>query len=104
LNSYKLPKDVDNWDLENGFYLTCKNNRMSEYISHLELYKMILNRPGEVAEFGVFKGSSLIQFLSFREYYENFETREIIGFDAFGDFPSNVDLNSPSETLTITSK
>lgn len=94
MNSYKLPKDVDNWDLENGFYLTCKNNRMSEYISHLELYKMILNRPGEVAEFGVFKGSSLIQFLSFREYYENFETREIIGFDVFGDFPSNVDLNS----------
>ena len=66
---------------------------MSEYISHLELYKMILNRPGEIAEFGVFKGSSLIQFYHL-EYYENFETREVVGFDVFGDFPNNVNLNS----------
>ena len=36
---------------------------------------------------GVFKGSSLIQFATFRELLENENARKIIGFDMFGDFP-----------------
>ena len=94
MNTYKIPKNIDKWDLENGFYLTCKNNRISNFISHLELYKMILNLPGDVLEFGVYKGSSFIQFLSFREYYENFESRSIVGFDAYGKFPDALSLKS----------
>ena len=64
MNTYKIPKNIDKWDFENGFYLTCENNRISNFVSHLELYKMILNLPGDVLEFGVYKGSSFIQFLS----------------------------------------
>ena len=89
MDTYKIPKNIDKWDFENSFYLTCENNRISDFIAHLELYKMILKLPGDVLEFGVFKGTSFIQFLSFREYYENFESRSIIGFDAFGKFPSD---------------
>ena len=89
MSTYKIPKNIDKWDFENSFYLTCENNRISDFISHLELYKMILKLPGDVLEFGVYKGTSLIQFLSCREYYENFESRSIVGFDAFGKFPSN---------------
>ena len=89
MNTYKIPKNIDKWDFENSFYLTCENNRISDFISHLELYKMILKLPGDVLEFGVYKGKSLIQFLSCREYYENFESRSIVGFDAFGKFPSD---------------
>ena len=94
MNTYKIPKNIDKWDFENGFYLTCENNRISDFISHLELYKMILKLPGDVLEFGVYKGSSLIQFLSFREYYEHFESRSIVGFDAYGKFPDDVKLDS----------
>jgi hypothetical protein len=54
---------------------------------------MILKLPGDVLEFGVFKGTSFIQFLSCREYYENFESRSIVGFDAYGKFPSEVKLD-----------
>ena len=70
MDTYKIPKNIDKWDFENSFYLTCENNRISDFIAHLELYKMILKLPGDVLEFGVFKGTSFIQFLSFREYYE----------------------------------
>ena len=94
MNTYKIPKNIDKWDFENGFYLTCENYRMSDFIAHLELYKMILKLPGDVLEFGVFKGCSLIQFLSFREYYEHFESRSIVGFDAYGKFPDDVKLDS----------
>ena len=94
MNTYKIPKNIDKWDFENGFYLTCENNRISNFIAHLELYKMILNIPGDILEFGVYKGSSLIQFLSFREYYENFESRSIVGFDVYGKFPDDLKLDS----------
>jgi hypothetical protein len=94
MNSYKIPKNIDKWDFENSFYLTCENNRISDFISHLELYKMILKLPGDVLEFGVYKGTSLIQFLSFREFYENFESRSIVGFDAYGKFPDDLKLDS----------
>lgn len=38
---------------------------------------------------GVFKGASLIRWATFRELLENEQSRKIIGFDIFGEFPSN---------------
>lgn len=35
----------------------------------------------------MFKGNSLIQFCSFRELLENKNSRKIIGFDRFDEFP-----------------
>lgn len=94
MSTYKIVENISEWDFENGFYLTCKNNRISDLISHLELYKMILNLPGDVLEFGVYKGSSFIQLLSFRQFYENSDSRSIVGFDTFGKFPDNLELDS----------
>lgn len=76
------------FDYENGFYLTSEPYRMGNILSHYEIYKRILELPGDVVELGVFKGSSLIQFCTFRELLENEKARKIVGFDAFGEFPS----------------
>ena len=48
---------------------------------------MIINLPGDLLEFGVFKGGSLIQFATFRKLLENERSRKIVGFDVFGEFP-----------------
>ncbi len=79
------------WDYENGYFLTSNPNRISKIIAQYELYKKIINLPGEVIEFGIFKGTSFIRLLTFREMLEFHSSRKIIGFDAFGKFPkSNV--------------
>jgi len=75
------------FDYENGFYLTSKSARLGKIIVHYELYKMINNLPGDIVEFGVFKGASLIKFATFRELFENSYSRKIIGFDVFDKFP-----------------
>ncbi len=75
------------WDYENGFYLSSKPNRLNKLIAHYELYKKIVQLPGDILEFGVYKGASLIRFASFRNLLENSDSRKIIGFDAFGKFP-----------------
>lgn len=82
------------FDYENGFYLTSKPYRLGNILSHYELYKRIIELPGDVIELGVFKGGSLIQFCTFRELLENENSRKIIGFDVFGDFPSGEEVPS----------
>lgn len=79
---------------ENGFYLTSEPYRLGNIISHYELYKKIIDLPGAVVELGVFKGGSIIQWATFRELLENENSRKIIGFDMFGEFPNVSEVES----------
>ena len=81
------------WDYENGFYLTSHPTRIMKLAAHYELYKSISDLPGDVVEFGVFKGASLIRFCTFRDALESPHSRKIIGFDAFGKFPRSGDID-----------
>ena len=76
------------FDYENGFYLTSLPVRFGNMLAHYELYKKTIGVPGDIVECGVFKGTSLIQWATFRELLENEDSRKIIGFDIFGEFPS----------------
>lgn len=82
------------WDYENAFYWFSPQNRVAKQIAHWELYKKIKNSPGDVLEFGVYKGASLLRWATFREITENSYTRKIIGFDAFGEFPISPEASS----------
>jgi hypothetical protein len=91
---------IDNskkWDYENGYYLTSEIGRIGKFLNHLEIYKKIINLPGEVLEFGVYKGTSFVRLLSFRDLLEHQYSRKIIGFDAFGKFPDNLTKESDVE-------
>ena len=82
------------WDYENAFYWFSPYNRTAKQIAHWELYKRINDLAGDVLEFGVYKGASLVRWATFREITENSFTRKIIGFDAFGEFPISPDASS----------
>jgi hypothetical protein len=87
------------FEYENGFYLTSASSRIAKSIAHYELYKLIVGLPGEVVECGVFKGTSLIRFATYREILESQFSRKIIGFDAFGKFPDNVSMETDKEFI-----
>lgn len=88
------------WDYENGFYWHSHKTRINKLLAHYELYKMILGMPGHLFEFGVYKAASLIRFATFRDLLENDFSRKIIGFDAFGAFPSdNLKLEGDREFI-----
>ena len=80
-------KRLDKWDYENFFYQTSDKSRLRKIIDHYEIYKMISNVKGDIFEFGVFKGVSLIRFLTFRDIINKKITKHVYGFDAFGKFP-----------------
>jgi hypothetical protein len=86
------------WNYENAFYWFSHPSRLGKIISHYELYKSIKDLPGDILEFGVYKGASLIRFATFRNILENDYSRKIVGFDPFGIFPhtnltSELDFN-----------
>lgn len=80
-------KDI--WDFENAFYWFSHPSRISKLLAHYELYKSIAELPGDIFELGVFKAASLIRFAGFRSLLENDYSRKIVGFDAFGKFPTD---------------
>lgn len=82
-------KENKKWVYENLFFQTSNFQRISKMIAQYELYKEIVNIPGDVFEFGVFKGISFIKLISFRNILETEISRKIIGFDTFGDFPND---------------
>lgn len=88
------------WDYEVGFYNTSPVSRIGKMLAHYELYKKIVNLPGSIVEGGVYKGSSLVRFATFRELLENTYSRKIIGFDAFGKFPTDgIELKEDREFI-----
>ena len=75
------------FEYENGFYATADPSRLSKIITHLEFFKQTSTVRGEIVEFGIFKGNSFFRWIKFRDLLEQTNSRKIIGFDIFGDFP-----------------
>lgn len=82
-----LPEFDKTFEYENNFYLSCDNSRLRKMLAHYELFKMAVNVPGEIMEFGILKGCSLARFAGFRELFGQNSEKKIIGFDSFGKFP-----------------
>ena len=83
-------EDIDlerRFECENGFYLTVSVGRLSKFATHLDLFRKILDLPGEIVECGVFKGVSLSRLIRFRVLFGGPFSRRIIAFDTFGPFP-----------------
>jgi hypothetical protein len=74
------------WEIENKFYLNSDPSRLKKIICHYEIFKKTANISGSIVECGVFKGNSLIRFITFRDMLSN-NKKKVVGFDVFGKFP-----------------
>ena len=84
-----LPELSKAFDYENNFYLSCDKTRIGKILTQYELFKRTIDLPGAVVEFGVFKGTSLIRLIMFRDLLSNSYSRKIIAFDTFTNYPIN---------------
>tara|TARA_Y100001978_G_scaffold194313_1_gene201318 strand:- start:331 stop:999 length:669 start_codon:yes stop_codon:yes gene_type:complete len=71
------------YEYETGFSLTANSERYGKFLTHYELYKKIIDIPGELVECGVYRGTSITRFAMFRNMFETNFSRKIIGFDNF---------------------
>ena len=65
-----------------GLFITPQERRRELFL--YEVYKLILDKPGSIAQFGVRWGRELALLESFRTIFEPFNhSRRIVGFDTF---------------------
>ena len=86
-------KSLDVWKIENAFHFYSDPSRIKKIICHYEILKKTEKIPGQIVECGVFKGNSLIRFLIFREQMGNNKKKCVYGFDVFGKFPKQPNIN-----------
>lgn len=94
---------MNNYEIENKFYLDLEPKRMAKLLAHYELYKMIIDKPGDIIEMGVFKGASFLRWAKFRNIFENNFSRNIVGFDIFGEFPKADEIDKKTKENFIAS-
>ena len=57
------------FNIENHFYKLAPFSRLEKFIIQLELFKKSINARGDIIEFGVYKGNSLIRLISLNKIY-----------------------------------
>lgn len=77
-----LPKDI--W---RNFPLYTRRTFLKRFLSHYELFQRTINLPGDIVEFGVYRGTSLMSWANFLEV-RNMGDRQkrVFGFDNFAGF------------------
>jgi len=72
-----------------SFSLYTPRQVTTDFLVRYELFKMIVDVPGNVMEFGVFNGQGLMSYAQFSAILEpNHLNRKIYGFDTFEGFQS----------------
>lgn len=79
-----------------------RRHQLSDLLSMAELYRMILDIPGAIMEFGVLHGRHMGTLTALRGMYEHYDTtRRIIGFDSFTGFPDVADVDRVSPSAVV---
>lgn len=75
-------------ELPRNLSLYLSREHLGDLVTTVELYRRILDVPGEVMEFGVRWGRRMSLFVTLRELLEPHNyTRRVVGFDTFSGFP-----------------
>lgn len=72
------------------FPVLARRQALKRYLAHVELFKMTLDVPGDIAEFGVYRGAGLFTWANLLEAYcIGDRTKVVYGFEdwvGFGEF------------------
>lgn len=74
-------------DVWKNFPLYTRRTHLKRFLSHYELFRMIINLPGNIVELGVFRGTSLLSWANFLEVrVMGDRQKKVVGFDNFRGF------------------
>lgn len=63
-------------------------SRLHKIFARYEIFKKVVDIPGDIVECGVFKGTGHIFWLKLLKIYDPISIKKVIGFDTFNNFPS----------------
>ncbi len=74
------------WDAYHRLLLGPDLERMRKLLVRYDFFKLVLDRPGDIVECGVFKGAGLLTWLKFLQIHAPGSARRVVGFDTFDAF------------------
>lgn len=77
------------WDLYNQFSLWGGLDRFTKLLARYELFKLVMDRPGDIVEGGVLKGAGVLYWAKLIEIFNPQSRRKVIGFDTFEGYPED---------------
>ena len=75
------------WDLYNDFSLWGETDRFSKMLARYELFKRVVDMPGDIVEGGVLKGAGVLYWAKLIQIFNPMSRRKVIGFDTFEGYP-----------------
>jgi hypothetical protein len=81
------------WDSFNDFLLYGSTDRFAKILSRYELFKRVIEVPGDIVECGVFKGTGVLFWAKLIQIFHPLSLRKVVGFDTFGEFPATGEVD-----------
>jgi hypothetical protein len=81
-------KNKTNWDLYNQFSLHGDLDRFTKLLARYELFKQVIDKPGDIVEGGVLKGAGVLYWAKLIQIFNPMSRRKVIGFDTFEGYPA----------------
>jgi hypothetical protein len=75
------------WDAYNEFLQQGTLDRFTKVLARYELFKRIIDLPGDIVECGVFKGTGVLFWAKLIQVFNPLSKRKVIGFDTFAGYP-----------------
>ncbi|MGA8026513.1 MAG: TylF/MycF/NovP-related O-methyltransferase [Bryobacteraceae bacterium] len=85
------------WNSFNDFLFHGEVDRFTKLLARYELYKRVIDLPGDIVEGGVFKGAGVLYWARLAQIFNPLSLRRIIGFDTFGGYPGSTSRDHDKE-------
>jgi hypothetical protein len=86
------------WDLYNDFSLWGDVDRFTKMLARYELFKRVMEMPGDIVEGGVLKGAGVLYWAKLIQIFNPMSRRKVIGFDTFEGYPEDTSKEHDQET------
>lgn len=96
-----ISQTQDIYDSFNNFILSSDTKVFGKLLARTLLFNQVKDVPGDILEFGVFKGTGIMTFLKLKKYLTPNSGKKIIGFDFF-DTDSLLDSLSDLDKESMT--
>jgi len=83
----------NSWDAYNDFLLHGTLDRFTKILARYELFKRVVDIPGDIVECGVFKGTGVLFWAKMIQIFNPQSARRVVGFDTFYGFPDDTSID-----------
>lgn len=77
------------WDAYNEFLMHGRLDRVTKILARYELFKRVVELPGDIVEGGVFRGTGVLYWAKLMQIFNPLSQRKVVGFDTFAGYPDS---------------